>query len=129
MKIELDNHPAIQFGQWLKSMRRASGVVARVFAGRIDLSPAEYAEVEAGVVKWIGPKQERLISIMFSHNYEDESKFSHMLFLAKEASPLEFSDIFSREQLAPARCSIDGDKQIDEKTREAILNAVFTPLD
>lgn len=33
----------------------------RVFAGQIELPPAEYAEVEAGIVRGIGKAQEALI--------------------------------------------------------------------
>ncbi len=128
MKIELSQHAAVQFGAWLKEKRRESGVVARVFAGRIELSPAEYAEVEAGIVSWLGKKQESLIPIMLKLDYATESEFNHKLYLAREEKLLEFKDVFSREQLAPARCSTHGDQQIDDKTREDILNAVFTPL-
>ena len=33
-------------------------MVLRVFAGQIELSPAEYAEAEAGVVRWLGEDQQ-----------------------------------------------------------------------
>lgn len=128
MNIELAQHPAVQFGAWLKNTRRGCGVVSRVFAGRIGLSPAEYAEVESGVIRWIGDKQERLIPLMLNLDESGEAEFNNKLFLAREESHLEFSNLFSRDQLAPARCSTSGDKQIDEKTRNAILDAVFTPL-
>ena len=128
MNNELEQHPAIQFGQWLKNKRRESGIVARVFAGKIGLSPAEYAELEAGVIRWIATKQENLIVIMLKLDYNAESEFNNKLYLAREAKRLEFADVFSRDQLAPARCSTSGDKQIDENTRNAILDAVFTPL-
>jgi hypothetical protein len=128
MNNELTKHPAVQFGAWLKNTRRESGVVARVFAGRIGLSPAEYAEVESGVIRWIGNKQELLIPLMLKLDDNCEAELNHKLSLARDGKHLEFSDVFSRDQLAPARCSTSGDKQIDEQKREAILDAVFTPL-
>lgn len=128
MKTSVHDHPAVQFGSWLKEKRRTAGIVARVFAGRINLSPAEYAEVESGVVQWITEKQENLISILLHFDDEDQAKFSHLLYLAREAQPLTFADIYSREQLAPARCCTARGEQIDAAKREAILNAVFTPL-
>jgi hypothetical protein len=128
MNNELAQHPAVQFGAWLKSQRRECGVVARVFAGRIGLSPAEYTEVESGVIRWIEDKQERLIPLMLNLDEVSEAEFNQKLYLAREHSRLEFSDLFLRDQLAPARCSTSGDKQIDEKTREDILKAVFAPL-
>jgi hypothetical protein len=131
MNNALSQHPAVQFGAWLKSKRRESGVVARVFAGRIDLSPAEYAEVEAGIgiIHWIKSKQEALIAIMLKLDDDGEAELNRKLSSARESNRLEFSDVFSRDQLAPIRCSTDGDKQIDEEKRNAILDAVFKPLD
>jgi hypothetical protein len=113
---------------WLKEKRRSRGVVARVFSGRISLAPAEYAEVEAGIVSWITTKQENLINLMLRFDTDEEAEFNYKLSQAKEASPLSFCDVFSRDQLAPARCCTAGGGQIDAGKREAILNAVFTPL-
>ena len=128
MNRGLSEHPAVQFAAWLKSKRRESGVVARVFAGRINLSPAEYAEVESGVIRWLKTKQLNLIPIMLQLDDDGMAEFNHKLYLAREASALEFASVYTREELAPARCSTVESKQIDEKTREAIINAVFTPL-
>jgi hypothetical protein len=131
MNNSLIEHPAVQFGAWLKSKRRASGVVARIFAGRIDLSPAEYAEVESGVniIRWIKSKQASLISIMLKLDSDGEAELNNKLSLAREGASLGFSDVFSKDQLAPARCSTDGNEQIDEEKRQAIIEAVFKPLD
>lgn len=131
MNNTLVEHPAVQFGAWLKSKRRESGVVARIFAGRIDLSPAQYAEVEAGVgiLRWIKEKQEALIAIMLKFNSNEEAELKSKLSLAKGATRLEFGDVFSKDQLSPVRCSTDGDEQIDEQKRQAIIEAVFKPLD
>ena len=124
-------HPAVQFGAWLKNKRRESGVIARIFAGRIDLSPAEYAEVEAGVgiIRWIQAKQEALITMMLKLDENGEAELNRMLSAAKAEKCLEFGDVFSRDQLDPVRCSTDGNEQIDEVKRKAILDAVFKPLE
>ena len=128
MRVEVKDHPGVQFGQWLKAKRCATKVVARVFAGRIGLSPAEYAEVESGIVYWIGEKQERLIPLLLHLDENQEAKFNYKLRLAKDAKSLSFAEVYGEAELAPARCcTIDG-KQIDETTREAIIKAVFTPL-
>lgn len=109
-------------------MRRESGVVARVFAGRVELSPAKYAEVESGIVEWIGGKQQENIPLMLNFDPNKEAVFNRMLSAAKEAEPLTFADVFSREEMCPARCSTANGRQIDAITKEAILQAVFTPL-
>jgi hypothetical protein len=128
MKPAMSDHPAVQFGVWMREKRRASGVVARVFAGRIGLSPAEYAELESGVISWLGEKQENLIPMMLRFREDEVAEFNRQLYLAREAGSLTFGEIFSREQLAPTRCCTVGGAQIDATKREAILNAVFTPL-
>src|SRR5258708_7621612 len=128
MKAEILDHPAVQFGEWLKRKRRESGVVARVFAGRIDLSPAEYAEVESGIIHWIGGIQEMRIPLLLRLDEQGQADFNRMLSMAREQKDLEFADVYSEEELAPARCCTVGGKQIDEETRKAIIKAVFTPL-
>jgi hypothetical protein len=129
--IQSGEHPAVKFGEWLKSKRRERGIVARVFAGKIDLSPAQYAEVEAGIgiSRWIDTKQTRLISIMLDLDSQGDADLNHKLYLAKEVADLKFSDVFSRDQLSPVRCSTCGSEKIDEEKRAAILDAVFKPLD
>ena len=128
MRSEVMEYPAVLFGQWLKSKRCATRVVARVFAGRIGITPAQYAEVESGIVDWIGEKQERLIPLLLHLDENEEAEFNHTLRMAREQTSLSFAQIYSEDELAPARCcTIDG-KQIDEKTRTAIIKAVFTPL-
>ena len=131
MNDRLAQHPAVQFGAWLKNKRRESGVVARIFAGRIDLSPAEYAEVEAGanIKRRITSKQEALIAVMLGLNQDGEAELNNKLSLARDGTSLGFGDVFTEEQLAPVRCSTDGDAQIDEVKRQAIIKAVFKPLD
>jgi len=126
--MDISNHPAVTLGNWLRKQRIAAGYNARVFAGRLLLSPAEYAEVESGVVKWVGERQHLLIITILRLPQHIENQFSGMLNTAKAAAPLRFSDIFSRKQLAPVRlCKPDG-KQITREESEAILEAVFTEL-
>jgi hypothetical protein len=128
MKPDVLNHPAVQFGRWLRNVRRERRVVARVFAGRVELSPAKYAEVESGIIEWIGGKQESHIPVMLDFNPNQESQFREMLATARELPPLTFSDVYSREEMAPARCCTADGRQIDAATKEAILDAVFKPL-
>jgi hypothetical protein len=125
---DLANHAAVLFGEWLKCKRRTVGITARVFAGRVRLSPAEYGEVEFGVVSWIGEAQETLIPLLLNLNDDEQAEFNHKLYLAREARPLSFGDLFTEDQLAPVRCSTTSGAQIDREKRRAILDAVFTPL-
>jgi hypothetical protein len=128
MKTQILEHPAVQFGQWLKGKRRESGTVARVFAGRIDLSPAEYAEVESGIVHWLEEKQVSRIPLLLGLDEQGEADFNYKLRLAKQETELSFSDVYGEEELAPARCSSTDGNQINEERRKAIIKAVFSPL-
>ena len=126
---KIDNHPAVRLGTWLKDQRKAMNCNARVFAGMILLSPAEYAEVEAGVVKWIGVRQQLLIATVLNLPENIKNQFDQLILDAQHAKSLKFSDIFTKEQLAPIRlCQPDG-KQLTKEDREAILRAVFTELE
>jgi len=84
-------------------MRQARKIIARVFAGQVGLSPGEYAEVEAGVVRWVHEKQEHLISVLLDMDGDAIAKFNYLLSQAREAGSLRFDDVFTREQLSPSR--------------------------
>src|SRR5207245_4148820 len=94
-------HPAKELGSWVKARRRQQGIVLRAFAGQIELSPAEYAEAEAGVGRWLGKKQELLIPQVLGLRVGERKRFLALLAKARAAEPLEFEDIFSRQQLEP----------------------------
>ena len=111
-----------------KSKRQAKQTVARIFAGLIGLSPAEYAEVEAGIVKWVRDRQSRLIPMMLCLTPEEEAEFQNKLNLAQAAGEIEFKDVFTREQLSPVRLCSPTDERLTPELKEAILDAVFTPL-
>lgn len=122
------SHPAIKLGQWLKQHRQRAGLVARVFAGQIELSAAEYAEAETGVVKWIGAEQERLIPGALALNESERKTFERMLAHARESELLEFGDLFTREQLEPVRLRREGRKRLTAQDKKEIVEAVFAPL-
>jgi hypothetical protein len=124
----MTKHPAKEFGAWLKARRKSEGFVARVFAGQIELGPAEYAEAEAGVVRWLGQEQERLIPQVLSLNTTDRQEFAKLLARARAAKALEFSDIYTRKQLEPVRLRCDGRKRLTKTAKAAIVDAVFEPL-
>jgi hypothetical protein len=121
-------HPAVELGHWLKVHRRKRGLVARVFAGQIELSAAQYAEVEAGVVRWLGATQERLIPEVLALSDSEKSEFEEHLVAARAARPLEFHDLFKREQLDPVRLRHKTRQQLDARTRQRIVDAVMAPL-
>jgi len=121
-------HPAKELGAMLEARRQRQGLVARVFAGQIELGPAEYAEAEAGVVRWIGPDQKRLICQVLLLSGAERQEFLKLLVQARAANPLEFADIFTRRQLEPVRLRRDGRKRLTQADKKAIVDAVFAPL-
>ena len=121
-------HPAKELGAWLKGRRQRQGFVARVFAGQIELAPAEYAEAEAGVVRWIEQEQERLICQVLTLSAAEREQLLLLLAQARSAKPLEFADIFVRKQREPVRLRREGRKRLTEADKNAILDAVFAPL-
>ncbi|MBM3837857.1 MAG: hypothetical protein FJ398_07795 [Verrucomicrobia bacterium] len=121
-------HPAVQLGAWLKARRQREAMVLRVFAGQIELSPAEYAEAEAGVVRWLGEDQETAIPQVLSLSAPERKQFLSLLAEARAAKPLEFDDLFSCQQLEPVRLRHAKGKQAAARAKKEILDAVFAPL-
>ncbi len=124
----MNSTPGKEFGTWLKAKRRSKQVIARIFAGRIGLSPAEYAEVEEGITAWLREKQQNLIPLMLGLSLDEEAEFNYKLQEARKAGPVKFEDIFTREQLMPVRLCSPKDEPLTPELKEAILDAVFTPL-
>jgi hypothetical protein len=121
-------HPAKALGAWIKTRRQQQGIVLRIFAGQIELSPAEYAEADAGVVRWFGKRQEALVPQVLGLAAADRRQFSALLAEAHAAKPLEIADIFTREQLEPVRLRHAKGKQAAIRAKKEILDAVFAPL-
>lgn len=121
-------HPAKELGTWLKSRRQRQEMVLRVFAGQIELSPAEYAEAEAGIVRWIGAEQEKLIPQALALSLQERKHFTTLLAKARDTEPLEFEDIFTRAQLEPVRLRHTKSKPSEARAKKEILDAVFAPL-
>lgn len=121
-------HPGRLFGAWLKAKRQAKGIIARVFAGQIWLSPSKYAEVEVGVANWIGEKQERIIPILLELAEAEAKKFQQLLAAARSAAVLKFTDVFKKDDLKPVRAAHAQGKQISLEEENALLEIVFRPL-
>jgi transcriptional regulator with XRE-family HTH domain len=121
-------HPAVHLGAWLKARRQQAGMVLRVFAGQIELSPAEYAEAEAGVVRWLSEEQEATIPQVLGLAEPERKEFLSLLAKARAAKPLAFDDLFTRAQLEPMRLRHAKGKQAAARAKKEILDAVFAPL-
>ena len=123
-----EQHPAKVFGSWLKTRRLARGIIARVFAGQIWLSPSKYAEVELGVVKWVGENQKLIIPMLLKLTGADLDKFHKLLAAAKSVAVLTFDSIFKRDDLKPVRAAHCQVKQFTLDEENALLDIVFKPL-
>jgi hypothetical protein len=58
----------------------------------------------------------------------ERQEFPKLLAQARAAKPLEFADIFTREQLEPVRLRCEGRKRMTKADKKAIVDAVFAPL-
>ena len=58
----------------------------------------------------------------------ERKQFLALLNKARAAEPLEFKDIFTREQLEPVRLRHAKGKQAAARAQKEILDAVFAPL-
>jgi hypothetical protein len=123
-----EQHPAQVFGSWLKARRLTRGIIARIFAGQIWLSPSKYAEVELGVVKWVGENQKAIIPMLLKLTHVELAKFHKLLAAAKSAAALTFENIFKRDDLKPVRAAHCQLKQFTLEEESALLDLVFRPL-
>jgi transcriptional regulator with XRE-family HTH domain len=126
--LERMKHPAKELGAWLKQRRQEQSLVLRVFAGQIELSPAEYAEAEAGVVRWLGEEQQTAIPQVLGLSAPERKAFLSLLAKARAAEALEFDNLFTRKQLEPVRLRHARGKQAAARAKNEILDAVFAPL-
>src|SRR6266536_2145781 len=98
MTKDLQNHPAVRLGRWLMAARQKRRIVKREFAAQIYLTPSQYSEAEAGVVRWIGNIQEEAVVTVLDFVDSEVSKFQQLLAKARQAIALTFSHLFTREQ-------------------------------
>jgi transcriptional regulator with XRE-family HTH domain len=120
--------PSVALGQWLREKRRALKLSARVFAERISLTHAQYAEAELGVFKWLASKQQALIPLTLDLNPFEIECFKKLTEEAEASAPLSFSNLFSRDELRPVRAFHLQGKQLTKADEERLLDAVFAPL-
>jgi len=124
----IENHPGTLFGNWLRRQRVLRGLVARIFAGRLSLSSAAYAEVELGITHWLTEKQESLIPTLLEFTEGQTAKFQRLLVEARGAISVAFKDIFTKTDLYPVRAAHSEGKQLTEDEVDKLLDVVFTPL-
>lgn len=120
--------PSVALGLWLKEKRLAAGMVARVFAQRVWLTPAKYAEVEAGVSHWIGEKQIQLISLALNLNEVEKQALQTRVENSSVGAAVTFRDLFTADELRPIRTYHRDNKQLSKDDEEVILAVVFEPL-
>ena len=125
----LTTHPAVRLGRFLKAVRSARGIVKRLFAGQIMLSPSAYTEVEAGVVRWLQEPQRKAILSVCDFTDAQIKTFLDLLDKARKAVALVFANLFTREDLEPIRFRFnDSIEQAREFEKTTILNAVFADI-
>ncbi|MDR3406613.1 MAG: hypothetical protein P4L99_29275 [Chthoniobacter sp.] len=123
------SHPAVKLGAWLKTSRQQKGIVKRLFAGLINLTPSQYSELEAGVVRWLGSSQRQAIATALDLAAAELKQFQTMVDSAMAAPRLLFGNVFSREELEPIRYRHnDRLQQPSEMEKEMILNGVFAEI-
>ena len=128
MNPELQKHPGVRLGKWLRSARMRHGIVKRLFAGRICLSPSKYAEVELGIVHWVKRQQETAIQAVLELTEKQVAIFKSLLAEARKLPNLLFTDIFSTQQLRVVRARTTDNRELTEDEKQRLLLAVIAPL-
>lgn len=128
--LDLTSHPAVALGGWLREARQSKGIVKRLFAIQIGLSPSQYSEVEVGVIRWLKESQRLAIINCLDLSDRELKHFDSLLKEARSQGALAFSNVLSREGLEPIRCRHTDDSVMepDEFSKSVILNTVFAEL-
>lgn len=128
MNPSLHNHSAVRLGVWLRKNRIKKGLVKRVFALRISLSPSKYAEVEFGIVHWIKRQQEAAVRAVLELTEAQFALFMGLLAEARKLPDLLFTDIFTMQQLRVVRARTTDNRELTELEKQQLLLCVVAPL-
>lgn len=121
-------HPAILLGQWIRTKRRENNLVASRVANEVGLTPSQFAEIEAGVGNWVTESVKKKLFFAIRLCPEDSSTLNELVAEAAASNPLEFNEVFTREQLMPMRLRTSDDSQVTLDDKDRILDLVFAPL-
>ena len=124
----LRKHPAVILGNWLRHARMRRGIVKRLFAGSICLSPAKYAEVEFGIIHWIKRQQEAAIETVLELTEAQIAFLKNLLVEARKLPNLLFTDIFTTQQLRVVGARTTDNRELTDLEKQQLLLAVIAPL-
>ncbi len=116
-----------EFGQYLKSLRKASGKAARIVALEAGMQPSNYSRLEYGVLNppQTRPKLDRLAKAVGILDSKSEmAKFYDLAAAANKSIPLDLADIISRDEAVPLMLRTFGNKKLTKQDVEEIVKLV-----
>jgi transcriptional regulator with XRE-family HTH domain len=100
MKPNIENHPAVRLGRFIREQRLRSGFTLREAAIEVGLRPSEFAELEHGIGDHLSEQIFDNISSIF--RVDDETFiFENLVEETQNSDILEFSDVFEKEEILP----------------------------
>ena len=100
MKPNVENHPAVRLGRFIREQRLGAGFTLREAAFKVGLCPSEFAELEHGIGDHLSGQV--FLNIVSAFRMDNETFIFEDLFEETQNSDiLEFTDVFEKEEILP----------------------------
>ena len=126
-ETEYEGKPSVQFGKYLKGLRKASGKPARIVALEAGMQPSNYSRLEYGV---LNPPQTRakLDRLAKAVGVPDDgvemARFYDLAAQANKSTPVDLADIISKDDAIPLMLRTLGSKKLTKQEIEDIVKLV-----
>jgi transcriptional regulator with XRE-family HTH domain len=118
---------SVDFGKYLKGLRKASGKAARIVALEAGMQPSNYSRMEYGVINPPKPKSnlDRLAkAVGILDSKEQMAHFYDMAAAALKSVPVDLADIISKDDAVPLMLRTIGNKKLTKQEVDEIVSLV-----
>ncbi len=118
---------AVAFGDFIRSTRVKSGLIARDVAAAVSMLPSNFSKLEHGIL--LPPKdaekQRNLLSALgIKQDSEDATRFMDLAAKATDSVPIDLADLISKNDSVPLLLRTIGNKRLTDKDIERLIEIV-----
>jgi hypothetical protein len=123
----LVENPCVIFGEFVKSTRLRSNIIARTAASNADMLPSNFSKMEHGVLAppRDASKQKKLLAaIGIQSGTEEAMRFFDLAGAATGAVPVDLVDIISEDEARPLLLRTIDNKRLTETEVKKLIDIV-----
>lgn len=127
MKTKMNNNACAAFGEFVKAVRLKNEITAREAAEDSGILPSNFSKMEHGLLAppQNGAKQRKIATaIGLAVGSEEEARFFDLAGFAVGATPVDVSEIISREEALPLLLRTIGNKRLGTNEIERLVSIV-----